>query len=283
MFSSYWEPGYNLINWVIANLGGDFHYFLLIVGAFINFSVLRFIYKYSDSVWLSVIVYIAFGFYFNSLHILRQYMALSIVLYSYDYLLSRNFVKFSLIVVIATFFHTSAALFILTYFVVRQKLSTPNLLIIFSVFTVIAFVGGQALMQILVFSEKYQQEYLNNTDTEGSGFSMLVLMMSLMGMGLLLKPRVMSPKMHMIFWSFFIAVCLQPLATIVSMVSRGILYWSVSIVIFIPMIIGCLKNKNLRLAAYSVVTFGLIAFFFFITNALEGIETYATYAWYLSE
>lgn len=275
-----WEPGYKLWNWIIFNLGGDFHTYLLITGAFINFSFLRFVFKYSSLAWLCVVIYVAFGFFAGSLHILRQYLAISIILYSYQFLLEKKLIPFIIIVLIASLFHSSAFPFIVTYFVWQIIPTKKSLLvIIFLLSLIVCLKIGDYLMSLFLFSEKFHDQYFNN-DSSGTGYSMLILMFLTMMFGLVMKPKRISTKNQFFYNIYFIALCLQPLATIVSMVSRGIIYWSISITIFLPNIITNIENKNLRTFAYAVVSAGLILFFFIITNRFEGIEIWATYRIY---
>lgn len=273
-----WEPGYNLSNWIVAKLGGDFHLFLLIVGAFIYYSFLRFIYYYSENVWLSVVAFIAFGYYFGSLHILRQYIAISIILYSYPFIQQRRLIPFLLTVAIASSFHLSAILFVVTWFLCRKKLSNKRIIISFGICIAVAFLIGKLLMGYLSFFEVYSERYIT-ASASGEGYGMLSFLALLLCGGLMVTRMTIDNKI--IYWTFFIAVCLQPFATVVSMVARGILYWLVSIIIFIPMVVSAIKNFNSRLMAYGLVLVSLVVFFVFISNSAEGVEDFGTYKWYV--
>lgn len=277
-----WEPGYTLLNWSVAQLGGDYRMFLLITGAFINFSFLRFFYRYSDSVWLSVVIYVSFGYFFASLHILRQYLAIAIVLYSYKYMLERKFGKFLLLILAASLFHTSAIVFIPTYFLCNQRLNPFPMMILFLASLISAFMIGDVILGYLTFNEKYAKFYLNDK-SGGAGYSMLMLLSAIMVLALLLKPRHPDKRTVMFYWAFFIALCLQPLATVISLVSRAILYWVVSVTIILPMIISDLRSRKIRLMAYAVVVMGLTVFFLFISNAPEGVEAWGTYRLYINK
>lgn len=281
LFPSEWEPGYVLYNWVVAQLGFDYHYYLLFTAVFIYYSFLRFVYKYSKNVWLSVVVFIAFSWYFVSLHVLRQFMAISIILYSYKYLLNRNLIKFILLVLLASSFHTSAILFLATYPLCNREIHAGIFGLVFTASFFLALIFGKILMIFLMFSDKYAAVYLNN-DSAGTGYSMLLVLTIIMVIGLILKPKILTRKSKLFYWSFFIALCLQTLATQVSIVSRGILYWLLSASVFIPMIIGYIENKKLRLLSYCLVTLGLVIFFLLFTNSAEGIESWGTYRWYNS-
>ncbi len=275
-----WEPGYVMWNWIVSHSGFDFHAYLLFTGAFIYYSFSRFVYRYSSCVWLSVIIFIAFGYYFGSFHILRQYIALAIVLYSYDYILKRKLISFVTLVFIASLFHMSAIAFIPTYYICHKNMRIPILTLVFGVCLTLAFYFGDIIMEYIVVSEKYASIYLGEADAAGRGYSMLVLVVAIMALALIFKPHDLDDRKSVFYWIFFISVCVQPFATIVSMVSRGMLYWLISVTVFLPLIINSIKDKRIRLLSYIIVSVGLIVFFEFITNSLEGIERYATYEFY---
>lgn len=277
------EPAYSLMNKIVGWCGGSFHTFLLFAAIFIYYSFIRFIYKYSQCIWLSIIIYIAFGWFFESLYILRQFIAVSIILFSYDFLLKRRFLQFSLLVVFASLFHYSAIAFIFTYLIWSKiPYKSTYLVFIFLISVFISFVIGDFLLHLFILNEKYRDTYIND-NSSGSGYNMLILMSMIMFLGILLRPKSITKKDRLFYNIYFIALCLQPLATIVSMVSRGILYWSMSLTVFLPTIIVNIKEKTLRLFVYSIVVVGLITFFLIISNSQEGIEVEKTYRFYIGE
>lgn len=134
-------------------------------------------------------------------------------------------------------------------------------------------------MEYIVVSEKYASIYLGEADATGRGYSMLVLVVAIMALVLIFKPHDLDDRKS-VFIGYSLYLCVQPFATIVSMVSRGMLYWFISVTVFLPLIINSIKDKRIRLLFYIIVSVGLIVFFEFITNSLEGIERYATYKFY---
>ncbi len=286
---SSWEPGYKIINYLCSNIGINYHYFLLIINGFTFYSFLRFVYCYSDNVWISVLTYIAFGYYFGAIHLLRQSVAISFILYSYKYILERRFRPFVIYVIIATLFHYSAILFVCTYYINKvKKINPQHLIFLFTIFACLTFVLGNSLLSLLIFSASdgnrfsYVDRYMTD-EASGSGYSMLILMTAIMGAGFLIKPRNIGKKIKMFYLIYFIAWCFQPLATIISMFSRATLYWSISVTIFIPMLIKLIKNYYIRLLIYTILIGGLIIFFIKFTNAAEGNEIWGTYRWYDGE
>lgn len=127
---------------------------LFFLSSIIIYSLLiAFIYKYSSSPLLSVLIFICFPLYYGeSLSCIRQYIAVVFFLLSYKFLLKRNFLKFLLTNAIGISFHYSTVIVIPIYFIVHKHISNRILilLIIGSFFLyalIIYFFPGFELLQ----------------------------------------------------------------------------------------------------------------------------------------
>ena len=65
-----------------------------IIGGLYAYSISRFIYRYSKDPMISFIILITMSYFAFSLTGLRQIMALSIILFSYDYIFQKHLLKF---------------------------------------------------------------------------------------------------------------------------------------------------------------------------------------------
>ena len=125
------EIGYYLFSFVLSRFSSNPQTIIFATAALVNFLVLRFIYKKSNSVWLSVIVYITFMFFFSSVNLIRNSIAYSILLYSNDFILKRKFSIFLLIVALAGSFHFSAFFYFPMYFLYKMNLDKKNIILIY--------------------------------------------------------------------------------------------------------------------------------------------------------
>lgn len=64
-------------------------YFIL-TGFFINYSFLRWFYKYSTNECISVVAFVGLGFWGSSINIIRQYFSIALILFVYDRLIKRK-------------------------------------------------------------------------------------------------------------------------------------------------------------------------------------------------
>ena len=89
--------------------------------------------KFSASKYESLMIYFCL-FYLESLSILRQAVALAVVLYGYKYIKSKEFVKYSLCCIVAFLYHKSALIALPIYFIYYMK---PVFVFLFSIVFVI--------------------------------------------------------------------------------------------------------------------------------------------------
>ena len=110
------EYGYYILNRAVYFISDNYQFFLFIITAIIYFNLYFFLKNYSKHIRISLLLFILLGFFDNSLNLIRQLLGISIILYSYKYILSRNFIKFISIIILASFFHRTSLIFIFAYF-----------------------------------------------------------------------------------------------------------------------------------------------------------------------
>lgn len=138
------EKGYLFLMWICNKLNFSFQWFLTICNAIILIPIYQYIRKYSQNAFLSVIIYVCYMFFEFNLTGLRQAIATSIVLIAIMVLIESRqhwlgLLKYCLIVLLATLFHTGAfvALFYLPFhFMKRSKTYTLSIMATAAVFLV---------------------------------------------------------------------------------------------------------------------------------------------------
>lgn len=78
------------------------------------YSTVKFIEKKSDNPFFSFVVYIAL-YYMYGTFLLRQVIAIGIILFSIDYIENKKIIKFIMVVLIASLFHKTALIFLIAY------------------------------------------------------------------------------------------------------------------------------------------------------------------------
>lgn len=112
------EFGYVLLNTLIKSLGGDYTLFLLLTNAFILFSYYKFSIAFPKIAITTFIIIVGLSTFFP----VRQNLAVAIVLFAYQPLINRSFLKFISIIILASFIHTSALTFSVVYFLFQFRI-----------------------------------------------------------------------------------------------------------------------------------------------------------------
>ena len=162
LFSFNNEPGFLLFTKICSVFTSNFICYLFVVNTFLWISLYNFVCKYSSNVRYSLWLFLFLGYLDSSMCLIRQYLALAVLLYSYKYILKRNFIKFLLIVLIASTFHTTAIIFIISYFLIKINLK-KNPIIIYTIICVITFVLTDFFYSLLDLIPLYKSYLTNST------------------------------------------------------------------------------------------------------------------------
>lgn len=103
------EIGYQILERFVHDvISSEFIVFNSITTAVILGSLLFFIYKYSTCTWLSILLLFLTRLIFDDIIAVRQGLATAIGLFGYKYLVNLKFIKYTIIILIASLFHSSA-------------------------------------------------------------------------------------------------------------------------------------------------------------------------------
>lgn len=274
-----WEPGFVFINYIGCKLHLSFRLFATLIGMFFYYSTFRFIKRYSTEKWLSVLLFISFGFFFSSLHILRQTVAMSFILFSYDYIVRRDLKMFLLFVGLAVLFHYTSILFVVTYFLWSNKGERFSIIKFSILFGVCIIFNTWAVDFLMNTAFGFVARYFAYQDiaVQGEGYGMLVLLAMLTFAGLVLPSDRLGKRGKLLYLLIVMATCIQIFATSFSVLARICWYWNIAIIAFIPLLIELSDHPGLKFVFRSLAVVFAFAFFYYITNAEDGIELYATY------
>lgn len=119
------ELGFRIYTYLMSLITNNFTMFLLATSALIYMPVYLFIKRYSTDYFLSFVIYYCL-FFFGSMSLLRQSIAMSILLLGTKYILKRNPIKYIAIVLFAASFHVSAIIGLLLYPLYKKRLTRFN-------------------------------------------------------------------------------------------------------------------------------------------------------------
>lgn len=244
------EYGYILYNKVISIFSSNAQVLLIVTSIIIIFSFSYFIKKYSKIPWLSFYLFITLGFFGGSFNILRQYLAMSILLYSIKYIKERNLFKFLLCLVLATSIHTTAAAFVILYPLYNIKVNNEYITVLTCVLIILGLTSEFIIKLVLDGTQysKYLYE-IGNGLGNGSGGGMLMILITVFICMQLFKDslkRVDAKYVNLWLHMIIIAIIFNILALQLGIFERVMRYFIISMIIIIPNTIYSLKQKWLK-------------------------------------
>lgn len=137
---SYFEPGYMIINWLIAHITGNRYIFILLI-TFIMYTNFYIAFKrHVTNYPLAFMVFLGLMFFFSFTY-LRQILGCSFAMLSIKYLLERKRWQFFTILFLVFLMHKSGAIFAIMYFLPLKKFKTTSVLIAFAICMLIGVLG----------------------------------------------------------------------------------------------------------------------------------------------
>lgn len=157
IFRSDLEYGYQLLEYVVLKFTHNYFWLFFVSSVIVVGSYLYIFRKKSEDYFLSVIIFISFGFYLFYFNGLRQGIAMAIAAFGTPYLINKHFVKYALIILLASSFHKTALIMFLFYFIIHLKFKIE--------FKMLAVFLGSFLLSSIVI------EYLASTNERYSSYA----------------------------------------------------------------------------------------------------------------
>ncbi len=175
---------YEVISEIVLETTDDFHYLMFITSIITFVPALFVLYKYSHPFELSIFLFMATGYFGLGMNGIRQYCATGILLLGTKYLFSPKksaFIKYTAIVLLAWFFHSTVLIMIPIFFFVRRKAWRPSsfMLIFLSAIAMTIFdlflPSFLASLEDTTHSEYAQSGWFTSGQESGSSFLRVVV------------------------------------------------------------------------------------------------------------
>lgn len=178
------DIGYVFFQKIVSLFSSDFQTFLIFVAIIIFFLLGIFIYKYSSGYFISYLLFISLGLYHFSFTGIRQSISMIIILWTYKFILEKKAVKFFIVVLIASLFHSSALIFTPMYFLARIKWNRLYFIVLVMIFTVFYLLRNQigSLLTIIYYEENAGIMLDSYESSQGiGGLTLLLLIVLILG------------------------------------------------------------------------------------------------------
>lgn len=274
------ELGYFWFTKLCALFNLNYSLFLLIIACIIYIPTFKLINKYSPFPLLSLLIYFGFELFSYSLGLLRQFIALSIVLIGLDNLFSKKFLRWLFYVFLASLFHQSAII-CLAYWVINRFNFKRILILSVLLQPVFLFFGRYILIIVFSLSTFYNPYIGSIHDNVNSSYIMLVMYDLLLLV--CIYHQFCLKRINTIIFDFAIKsvpviCCLQALAYSLGIFGRVLMYFSIFNIVLIPMLIKDIFNKQQAFFIAGITGFAFIILFVIRTFSPLFISEY-TFFW----
>lgn len=155
------EFGYILYQYIISRFTSDPHILLFLSSLIILVFLYIVFYKDSQLPWFSVLMFIMLMFFYDSMNMMRQYIAIALTCMATHILKKNKKLLFVCITIFAGLFHTSAFVILILLPLSYVKLDSPKRYIYIFISTVIALGTGK-LLPIMIRMMPIYSKYLTS-------------------------------------------------------------------------------------------------------------------------
>jgi len=273
--SSIKDPTFYLLGKVISMIGINAQGWLSILSFLFISNVYRLICKYSGEPLLSFVALISLGYFYFTLTGLRQGLAISIILFSFEYLKNRRLILFFVSVSLAALFHSSALIFLIAYPLVCIEARYEYLVGALLAF-IVSFFMGDAIRFIVgtIGWTKYLSAYSVSTySLSYAGFIIQFLVLTFC----LIYRKQLSYKNDeniILYNLLFIGLVFQAFSSVIAEFFRLSMYFSIFSILLIPNAILAEENKKLRVIQYLAIFTALVSYVFW-SNQFSGFSFFS--------
>ena len=196
-------------------------------------------------------------FYLFFANFIRQGLASALVFFSYRYIKKEKFIKFLIVILIATLVHNSAKYMVIIYLLKNINIKRLYFIAIF----ILSFFTKKVLIYILSFNifSKYYSYTLGKFQGGGEKIYYLII---LMGLGLIFfskKLKKFNEENNFIINTVFLGICLYiSLNGMGHITYRVSMYFLIFIIYLIPDLLKIIKNRKILKIIFIFMCFMLL-------------------------
>ena len=243
-----YETGYLVFNVLLSYISARPRFFMIIMSLIFNAGVFYFIKDNSKNYLLSVIMYICMLFYYNSMTMMRQFLALVIVLFSYSALKKGKNIRFFLLVILASTIHSSALIALLLFPCYKMSHTKKKITLIFLV-SLIAMLSLDKIIPFIADFLGKNDLYTNRIGSESLSnvlHFLVFLIIYLFSLYEVKRNKANKVEKENFYLNvLFLAAMINMISINMNILSRAALYFNVFAIVIVPTLINdYIKNKN---------------------------------------
>lgn len=165
---SFIEMGYMFLNNTFSDLKLPYNIFLLTINSISIILIYKFIYKNSYLLVIPILIFYSDLYLYFNLSGIRQAIAIAITCYSVTFAIEKKRSKFLMLTFLASLFHITSLIFVLTYYIPKSKIKTKHLLLTLCLFYVaflainnISLLNNENLLKKIMWYTTFQEKSTN--------------------------------------------------------------------------------------------------------------------------
>jgi hypothetical protein len=271
------EVGYIWLNKICILLGSSYRTIIFITATITWTLYFKYIIENSTDRVASIAVLFASFSYFHAFNGIRQFMAMAIVLQGMKYIYERRFIRFFLVILIATTFHKSALILLILYFLygVKIRLWWATASIIGSIFAMRLCRG---LFASVLGNSNYGRIFQSKA-AYSSGFAWTDFICNSV---LLICGMIVVAKDEEFDKKFALNVVLQLMSVIIAVNSnmipipyRLLWYTNINTIIYVPQLLEKIKlNINKVIVKTGMICMYFLYFSYYWLTGVDDIQKY---------
>lgn len=273
------EVGFKLMTKFIQIFTDNPAWLFIIISTIISFFVFKAIYNESPNPPLSIFLYVSMQFYFYSMNGMRQFIAMSIFMFSIKYIKNREIIPFLLLNTIGITFHNSSILFIPLYFLYNIKLTPKVSILLLSIGTIFANYIYKYLLMI-VLNTKYATYIGSKYDTGSHGYIVMLIQIFVLIFALFWYKKRENNNENKTYNFYCIlqlfATYLSCIDGLLPLLSRIRISFSFPAIILIPMSLELIKNKK-EMFIFKTCIILLFSAYIFYTVGIQNANSVLPY------
>ncbi len=240
----------------------DGHYWIWVMAFITLFFFFYSISCYARNVLFSIVLFVCLGYFFYSLNGIRQYCAISITMFAWQFLMKDKWMKYLITIFCASLFHTSAFV-MLPFYLFRKCVFRKNMWIILCGICIpLSFVASYvvpSLVSLIPSYAVYEDMSFANASGKILSYARMVFPLTLFVLTMMVYDKLVENKTNRVIVN--LALCAM-LWTILFpntplMVRIGE-YFQISYIFFIPLLCRTFNRNNGYLIGVYTVVFNLL-------------------------
>lgn len=262
ILSDYWrfELGFTYFCKILSEITEKAVIFTLVTSFIFIFGFYKYIYEFSIFPVASVLIFFNFGYWGNSMNIVRQSMAISILAFSCIYLSKKEKIKYIILIIMASLLHVTSLIFILLYPLNFIKFKRKILISVLC-FAIIMIFLPKDFINILIRGTSFGW-YINS---KGSGETTLIILTIILLSTYFFRKKIVifDKNIDLWLWMLSLAIFFNSIALKIGIFERVMKVFLICLLIIVADLIYLFKLKRKGILGI-VIVLCFTSYFYFI-------------------